>query len=438
MALRNRSIQSDLTSDPDFGQLSSSGNSSKYKQNKLVPNLSGKKVLLFSACVLLLYQAASHRDIQLYDGKQLNHIKVEPAYDESKQESFVSEVKQCTPDQLAVIQTQLPPNDCVANKNQPWVQGCSFTYATRCPDANWLYNYYKQLHRNTKQSQKRTFVGIFIGCNKGMDAVNAMRMGSGNSIFDKSKWRDAITQGGRIKLSNAVCGQDKSEQFNLEDKGWQDNSKFAQLHCVEAMPGTATALEESARQLAWDQHGFVVTHAAMSRRDGSIPFPVAASVGVENKGIGNCKEGHSCVNVTMYSLDTFVTKFVPENVPINYLSVDVEGYDMDVLLGGMETALSRVHYFEFEYNWMGSWKNQHLLDLVELLDHQGFTCYWPGFNNYIWRITGCWLEHYAIHFWSNVACVNRNAKEAQSLAKNMEQMFEYTLSKGRSLVMDHV
>ncbi|KAL7502957.1 hypothetical protein ACHAWX_000556 [Stephanocyclus meneghinianus] len=437
MSLRNRSLQSDTTSDPDLRQLSASGDSSADKRNKLAPKVTVKKILIASGCALLLFQASSHTYNRVHDDKLRYYANIEPANIQSNQDTFSSYVKQCTSEQLAVIQAQLPPNECMINKNQPWVQRCSFTYATRCPDATWLYNYYTHLHRSRKQSHKRTFVGIFIGCNKGMDAVNAMRMGSGNPIFDKSTWRNSITQNGKVQLSHAVCGQDKSEQFELEDRGGYDNSTFAQLHCVEAMPGTAIALEESARQLAWDEHGFVVTHAAMSRRDGSIPFPRAASVGVENKGIGNCKEGHSCVNVTMYSLDTFVTKFVPENVPINYLSVDVEGYDMDVLLGGMEKALSRVHYFEFEYNWMGSWKNQHLLDLVELLDHQGFTCYWPGFDDNIWRITGCWLEHYDIHFWSNVACVNRNAEGAQSLAKSMEQMFQNTLSKEGSIVMNH-
>jgi hypothetical protein len=46
---------------------------------------------------------------------------------------------------------------------------------------------------------------------------------------------------------------------------------------------------------------------------------------VENKGIGNCAKNPNrpnCVNETMYSLDTFVEKFVSPNLPINYLSVD--------------------------------------------------------------------------------------------------------------------
>jgi len=37
---------------------------------------------------------------------------------------------------------------------------------------------------------------------------------------------------------------------------------------------------------------------------------------------------------------------------INYLSVDVEGWDFEVLLGGKRDALLRVQYLEFEYNWV--------------------------------------------------------------------------------------
>jgi hypothetical protein len=100
----------------------------------------------------------------------------------------------------------------------------------------------------------------------------------------------------------------------------------------------------------------VVTHAAMSKDDGSVYFPRDSKVGVENKGISNadCSEGNasSCISVKMYSLDTYVETFIPKGIPINYLSVDVEGWDFEVLLGGKHDALSRVHYLEFEYNWV--------------------------------------------------------------------------------------
>ena len=80
---------------------------------------------------------------------------------------------------------------------------------------------------------------------------------------------------------------------------------------------------------------------------------------------------------------------------------------------------------EFEYNWMGSWAKQNLLDAVKMLDGIGFTCYWAG-NGKAWRIDeSCWLDHFSWHAWSNVACVNRliNAQ----IAVNMEDTFIKTL-----------
>ncbi len=75
--------------------------------------------------------------------------------------------------------------------------------------------------------------------------------------------------------------------------------------------------------------------------------------------------------------------------------------------------------------------------MIEYLDRQfGFTCYWAGFNNTIWRITNCWLDYYEAHFWSNIACVNRNIEDVQDIADNMERLFMETLDKGDEAVRD--
>ena len=369
----------------------------------------------------------------------VEHAMNEEDRSESKLPSKSIKTNQCTAEQFDVIKKQLPSDDCLKYKGQPWMQKCSLTYATRCPETTWLENHYTKLHKSNKENQQgKPFVGLFIGCNKGMDAVSAMRMGSANPIFDKSSWRNAITKNDTVKLSNSVCKQDKTKQYEIQHEHDSRYSETAFLHCVEAMPGTAMALKEAAHELSWDDKGFVVTHAAMSKNDGFVPFPSSNGVGIENQGIGNCvKNPSSCVNVTMYSLDTFVSKFVPESMPINYLSVDVEGFDMDVLLGGLKTALPRTQYLEFEYNWVGSWGHQHLNDLVTLLDQRGFTCYWPGFDNNIWRITGCWLDFYDTHVWSNVACVNRNMDEVKSMAEDMELLFHNTIAKDEHVIMDH-
>mmetsp|Transcript_25071 Transcript_25071/g.60311 ORF Transcript_25071/g.60311 Transcript_25071/m.60311 type:complete len:321 (+) Transcript_25071:87-1049(+) len=193
----------------------------------------------------------------------------------------------------------------------------------------------------------------------------------------------------------------------------------------------------------YDKQGLIVTHAAMSAEDGTAEFARLKdkAVGVENKGISTGCKGRlvNCVNVTVYSLDTYVAKYIPggADVPINYLSLDVEGWDADVLSGGYQGALPRVHYLEFEYNWVGPWKDQSLYEVVEYLDKNvGFTCYWAGFNNTIWRITNCWLNHYDVHSWSNVACVNRNFDEVREVAADMENLFLETIAQGLNVVRD--
>jgi hypothetical protein len=87
---------------------------------------------------------------------------------------------------------------------------------------------------------------------------------------------------------------------------------------------------------------------------------------------------------------------------------------------------------------VGPWKDQPLYDVIEFLYVQfGFTCYWAGFNNTIWRITNCWLDHYESHSWSNIACVNRNFHEVNDLAEDMEDLFMETLRKGEDVVRDY-
>ncbi|KAK1733865.1 hypothetical protein QTG54_015392 [Skeletonema marinoi] len=159
-----------------------------------------------------------------------------------------------------------------------------------------------------------------------------------------------------------------------------------------------------------DAQGLIVTHAAISKSNGTIPFP-SGKAGRENLGIANCDgreaDGVNCVNVDMFSLDTYVQKFVHHDGPIDFLSIDLEGFDID------------------------------LSETIRLLDETyNFTCYWPGYDGNIWRITDCWLDYYDLHFWSNVACVNRGVEQMKDVAEDMERLFLETLEKGIGLVMD--
>jgi hypothetical protein len=113
--------------------------------------------------------------------------------------------------------------------------------------------------------------------------------------------------------------------------------------------------------------------------------------------------------------------------PIDFLSIDVEGYDAEVILGSGRTVLDRVQYLEFEYHNEGSWPSHHLYDIVELLNQADMTCYFAG-KSRLWRLTNCWMLYYDAHVWSNVACVRRSQTR---LATIMEDTFQRTLKDGK-------
>jgi hypothetical protein len=162
-------------------------------------------------------------------------------------------LEQCSPEQLAIIKKQLPPDECLENKRQQHRQRCSFTYASRCPDAVWLEDFYTDIHSKTSSSQLQSpFVSLFIGCNKGFDAFNALRMGSGNRHFEKANWRKAITKrvedsGGR--LHHNVCNQDAEPQFPLPESSPNSTHTDAIVHCIEPMPQTYKTLRMTASSL---------------------------------------------------------------------------------------------------------------------------------------------------------------------------------------------
>lgn len=314
-----------------------------------------------------------------------------------------------------MIRSQLPPDACLKTHRNPWANNCSFSFATRCPQAVWVDEFYQHHAAQT---------AVYVGCNKGMDAINALRMISANPAIDKNAWRDSFFKDQTIE--SGVCNQEFGEQFSIPASRTQTP---AVVHCIEAMPITAAHLNRTAGELGLDE-SLIVTNAAMASVDGVAVFPnVEEKVGVEGMGLADCKKNQdNCKEVPLYKLDTYLE----DSGPIDFISVDVEGYDFDVLLGANET-LPHVRYLEFEYNWKGSWGKQKLSDATNFLKSHGFTCYWAGTEGHIWRITDCWLDYYDLHFWSNIACVNLNDPIIKPMARRMEQLFQETVAAGKSI-----
>ena len=123
---------------------------------------------------------------------------------------------------------------------------------------------------------------------------------------------------------------------------------------------------------------FVVVQVAISSRDGNVKFP-NFHTGRESGMIEFCDQycdstvqDDCCPDVNMYSLDSYVDKFVKSKGPINVLSIDTEGRDFDVLFGA-SCVLDRTYYVEFEYHIDGNWGKFHLQDTIRLLDGKGKT-----------------------------------------------------------------
>lgn len=341
----------------------------------------------------------------------------------------------CTRAQHEKIRTQLQPFECRITKDRPFLHMCSYTRATKCPEQTWLDDFFKNLAM-TQSRTSSSFLGLSVGCNKGFDALDTMRMGTANTAFDKERWRKAMNNGGAVNIDRGNCRQDKSKQMDVSS--WKQQK--GEMHCIEPLTKTYERLEEATKSLKLNSLGFTASHYAIAKESGKALFPrthIGASdtdykrvnVGTENKGLSNCgnivdkeKRADLCEEINVLSLDDYVRSHVQSKGPIHTLNIDVEGYDFDVLLGANE-ALKRTQYLEFEYNWKGSWAKQHLKDAIEMLDDLDFTCYWAG-KNMLWRITGCWWDYYDYHHWSNVACVNRSQAK---LAVAMEGLFLKTL-----------
>lgn len=387
--------------------------------------------------------------LQIFASADIDEIAVAPAADALP----LPLPRQCSSEDLDTVKRQLPNGDCSDTFKMPWQNECSFSYATRCPEAVWLTEQYttntdpaagaaasnrigaSTSTDNDTDTSMPPALAIYVGCNKAMDAVNSLRMISGDATYDRDRWRDLFFEGHKFEAGR--CGQDTGEQFPIaghRDK--KKNTRNAVVHCIEAMPVTATRLNETVQALGW-QNQLVVSNVAVSDTDGSILFPdVKGKVGVENLGIENCQGKDAqqlCKNVPLYRLDTFAEQFLPKDGSlVDFLSIDVEGFDYDVLLGAPQ-SLKRTKYVEFEYNWKGKWKDHKLSTAVDMLKDSGFVCYWAGSFGRIWRITDCWLDYYDLKFWSNVACVNVRLPEAAPLAARMEELFRQTLAAGRSL-----
>ena len=358
-------------------------------------------------------------------------------------------VRRCSAEDLSHVRTDLPRSRSCGGKSDKhmFMQKCSITVATKCPDPSWLNEYYDTM---TQQDQKEPFLAINVGCNKGFDALRLLRLGSRNEQVTTSTWKNAMQQSSDSAIRPGVCGQDSGEDDVPVGGKTTSTLRDATVHCLEPMPLTVPVLRGARNISGYDD--IVISQVAASSSSGSTWFPAAqlhpgdaahhqVKVGTENVGIDNCnglseeERKSKCEEVPLMTLDEYAEKHIsPSSSRVNVLLTDVEGYDFEVLLGA-SVLLDRIEYLEFEYNWIGAWgargSNSTMRSAVRYLAKHGFVCYWAG-EKKLWRISKCWLKLYKFKFWSNVACVNEQLAPKR-FVDIMERTFNDTIYRDRSL-----
>mmetsp|Transcript_27684 Transcript_27684/g.31625 ORF Transcript_27684/g.31625 Transcript_27684/m.31625 type:complete len:462 (+) Transcript_27684:172-1557(+) len=404
----------------------------------------------------LQYDLRNHHQIQQFNNNiriQQQKHQTDPPQNPKKNNPGISK---CTDEQMSLLEDKLK----ISEFEMAVIFGL-----TKCPHNTWIQNFYSQEQKNyNEEDDASPFLGLVIGCNKGYDAINMARMGMEQSSFDRFTWSAALQKQGIT--TSGVCDQRNTKQYQIALK---NKKRRGEMHCVEPMPATFQALRNAANDLNMDtddnESKFIITQAAISSSDGTAYFPkevkeeekgkkkniedtskqitknftifpnekTTTTAGREDIGINNifCKDENilgnnlNCVAVPMMSLQSYYDQYVQnKNGPIHILLIDVEGNDFDVLFGS-GNILDRTHYLEFEFHWVGNWKQYHLTDAIGLLNTKGFTCYWAGNIGQLYRITKCYFPVYETnHVWSNVACVHRSQTR---LAQSMETIFLQTI-----------
>lgn len=331
----------------------------------------------------------------------------------------------CTAEQRVKIATQLNfKSKMNLDGVIPNTNGFGRGTGLSCPETGWLEAFYED-EANVGSEE---FLGINVGCNKAFDAIRIARMGLSSREFDTLKWRDALLsvhQNWGNKLKSA-CRQPHSDQPNVVHP-----IRKGEVHCIEPMPSTFSAIQRASDELGLAQSGLVLANAAISTAAGTVRFPSGRKgpAGEEAVGIHQCATTYrtqECEDVPALTLDGYVDKNVKGKGPVNILLIDTEGWDFNILFGA-SSVLDRTHSLAFEYHSQGEWGKLHVQDAVRLLNGKGFTCYWAGSKNRLWRITECYFDFYDYwHGWSNVMCAHRSQER---LVEKMENQFLQTIGR---------
>ena len=196
----------------------------------------------------------------------------------------------------------------------------------------------------------------------------------------------------------------KSEDFGLD------------IHAIEPVDANIDLLKLGVETLVKRSDSKTVRvhlHKAAVQGDPlleSVPFNLC-SAGTEVCGIllenrATKREEMQIDVVPAITVDTMNEKLGTDINVIDFLAIDAEGTDPDIIDGAEQMIKSgHVRLLEFEYNSMRKWESISLESIINKLDGWGFECFQMQKDTLV-RLTRCWDPAYETKRWSNVLCVH--------------------------------
>lgn len=266
-----------------------------------------------------------------------------------------------------------------------------------CPSRNWIEPF-----SETVRIESKSPVVISVGCNKGDDFMVLLNKMSGDASYNFKNYIAKL----KAKGAGSSCDFGSPDKVESVEK-----PKIIYGYCLEPVVSNINLIEGIFKEMKLDSDKIKIIKMAVNSYTGSATFPKVMDAGVEYVGLETSKNFDNSDIVPMSNLDTIVSEHKIGDI-IDFVSIDTEGYDAEVIIGFIKTLVTKyVRGLEFEYHLGRRWKTADLLMVITILDVLNYDCYWQGNKGELWRLTGCWHHDYwAGRSLSNVVCINRKER----------------------------
>ena len=286
---------------------------------------------------------------------------------------------QCTPEQLARVEKQLPDDPL---NFRPW-RDAAFSIATL--RSNFAHNpiLMREFYAsdNFKLDKEHSFFGVVMGWQNNDVPIDTLAIGSRDTKFNTQKW---------------------NEKLNLDPKA--------------ALPPVAInsdAGKRPARVLVvnWDQQKALSLQSLKNEHGYSDDELALESVQLDDR------------DKLLTTVQSKIPATNPKSHPIHYLDISYSISEDVNILKALKALLHEVRFLHFEYNKEKEWKTTKLSTMMDFLKNEGLVCYFAGKKEIdygLWRITDCFLQYWDHRHWAGIDCVNVAHEDVRELAIKME------------------